>query len=133
MDEQTIGLLADAARTACARMTAQHVGTLLSSLEQERGLLRELPWDRKATAHAETFKLVADTAAGALPLSSLCSAAKRVHDLMIKVGPTADVMILNARHRLLTQIRARHEDGAAEEIERLLRSLSFMVRLFGRQ
>jgi DNA-binding GntR family transcriptional regulator len=129
MDEQTIGLYAHATRTACLRMTPQHVAALHSSLEQSRSLSARLQWDRKATAHAEMFNLLADAAAEALPSSLLSSATGHVHDLMITVGPAADGMILSARRRLLALARAGDADGAAEEIERHLRVLSFMGRL----
>jgi DNA-binding FadR family transcriptional regulator len=131
MDEQTIELYAHATRTACLRMTPQHVAALHSSLEQSRCLSARLQWDLKATAHAEMFNLLADAAAEGLPSLLLSSATGRVHDLMITVGPAADGMIISARRRLLALIRAGDADGAAEEIERHLRVLSFMGRLAG--
>jgi DNA-binding FadR family transcriptional regulator len=131
MDKQTIELYARATRTACLRMTPQHVAALQSSFEQSRCLSARLQWDRKATAHAEMFNLLADAAAEALPSSLLSSATARVHDLMIRVGPAADGMTLSARRRLLALIRAGDPDGAAEEIERHLSVLSFMGRLAG--
>jgi DNA-binding GntR family transcriptional regulator len=131
MDDQIIELYAYATRTACLRMTPQHVAALQASLEQSRCLSARLQWDRKATAHAEMFNLLADVAAEALPSSLLSSATGRVHDLMITVGPAADGMIISARRRLLARIRAGDADGAAEEIERHLRVLCFMGRLTG--
>jgi DNA-binding FadR family transcriptional regulator len=113
------------------RMTPQHVAALQSSLDQSCCLSARHQWDRKATAHAEMFNLLADAAAEALPSSLLSSATGRVHDLMITVGPAADGMIISARRRLLALIRAGDADGAAEEIERHLRVLSFMGRLAG--
>ena len=131
MDEHIIELYAHATRTACLRMTPQHVAALQSSLEQSRCLSARLQWDRKATAHAEMFNVLADAAAEALPSSLLSSATARVHDLMIRVGPAADGMTLSARRRLLALIRAGDPDGAAAEIERHLRVLTFMGRLAG--
>src|ERR1700743_1059515 len=131
MDERIIELYAHATRTACLRMTPQHVAALQASLEQSRCLSARQQWDRKATAHAEMFNLLADAAAEALPSSLLSSATGRVHDLMITVGPAAGGMIIRARRRLLVRIRAGDADGAAEEIERHLRVLSFMGRLTG--
>ena len=129
MDEHIIELYVHATRTACTRMTPQHVAALQFSLEQSRCLSARLQWDRKATAHAEMFNLLADAAAEALPSSLLSGATGRVHDLMIRVGQAADGMILSARRRLLAFIRAGDADGAAAEIERHLRVLSFMGRL----
>jgi DNA-binding FadR family transcriptional regulator len=131
MDEQIIALYARVTRTACMRMTPQHVAALQSSLDQSCCLSARHQWDRKATAHAEMFNLLADAAAEALPSSLLSSATGRVHDLMITVGPGADGIILNARRRLLALIRVGDADGAAEEIELHLRVLSFMGRLAG--
>jgi DNA-binding FadR family transcriptional regulator len=129
MDEQIIELYAHVTRTACLRMTPQHLAALQSSLDQTTCLSARLQWDRKATAHAEMFNMLADAVAEALPSSLLSSATGRVHDLMITVGPAADGIALNARRRLLALIRAGDADGAAEEIERHLRVLSFMGRL----
>jgi DNA-binding FadR family transcriptional regulator len=129
MDEQIIELYAHVTRTACLRMTPQHLAALQSSLDQTSCLSARLQWDRKATAHAEMFNLLADAVAEALPSSLLSSATGRVHDLMITVGPAADGIALNARRRLLALIRAGDADGAAEEVERHLRVLSFMGRL----
>lgn len=42
-----------AARLACARMTARHLGTLQDSVERACGLAGGSEWDRKAAAHAE--------------------------------------------------------------------------------
>ena len=131
MDEQIIQLYARVTRTACMRMTPQHVAALQSSLDQSCCLSARHQWDRKATAHAEMFNLLADAAAEALPSSLLSSATGRVHDLMITVGPGADGIILNARRRLLALIRVGDAEGAAEEIELHLRVLSFMGRLAG--
>ena len=131
MDEQIIQLYARVTRTACMRMTPQHVAALQSSLDQSCCLSARHQWDRKATAHAEMFNLLADAAAEALPSSLLSSATGRVHDLMITVGPGADGIILNARRRLLALIRVGDADGAADEIELHLRVLSFMGRLAG--
>src|ERR1700743_709455 len=131
MDERIIELYAHATRTACLRMTPQHVAALQASLEQSRCLSARQQWDRKATAHAEMFNPLADAAPEALPSSLLSSATGRVHDLMITVGPAADGIIISARRRLLVLIRAGDADGAAEEIERHPRVLSFMGRLTG--
>ena len=86
MDEQIIQLYARVTRTACMRMTPQHVAALQSSLDQSCCLSARHQWDRKATAHAEMFNLLADAAAEALPSSLLSSATGRVHDLMITVA-----------------------------------------------
>jgi hypothetical protein len=107
MDEQIIELYAHVARTACLRMTPQHLAALQSSLDQTSCLSARLQWDRKATAHAEMFNLLADAVAEALPSSLLSSATGRVHDLMITVGPAADGIALNT----ITALRSRHPEG----------------------
>ena len=63
MDEQIIELYAHVAHTACLRMTPQHLAALQSSLDQTSCLSARLQWDRKATAHAEMFNLLADVLA----------------------------------------------------------------------
>jgi hypothetical protein len=57
MDEGLILLQAMATRAACARMTAQHLGTLHDSVEHASCLRSRSPWDRRAAAHAEIFAL----------------------------------------------------------------------------
>ncbi len=57
------------------------------------------------------------------------SAAGRLHDLVLTVGPAADGIILSSRRRLLRQLRACDADGAAWEMEHHLKGLHYMGRL----
>jgi DNA-binding FadR family transcriptional regulator len=57
------------------------------------------------------------------------SAAGRLHDLTMTVGPAADGIILSSRRRLLRQLRAWDPDGAAMEMRHHLEGLRFMERL----
>jgi len=57
------------------------------------------------------------------------SAAGRLHDLVMTVGPAADGIILSSRRRLLRQLRAWDADGAAREMEHHLKGLHYMGRL----
>ena len=57
------------------------------------------------------------------------SAAGRLHDLVLTVGPAADGIILSSRRRLLRQLRTCDADGAAREMEHHLKGLHYMGRL----
>ena len=59
----------------------------------------------------------------------MSSAAGRLHDLVLRVGPAADGIILSSRRRLLRQLRAWDADGAAREMEHHLKGLHYMGRL----
>jgi DNA-binding FadR family transcriptional regulator len=130
MDDELIGWCVLATRAACLRMTAGHLKSLQDSVGQARHLPARLAWDRKATAHAQIFNLLADVITDRpVPAALLTEAVGAVHHLMVTVGPGADGLILSSRQRLLALIRAGDADGAAAEMERHLRGLHFMWRL----
>ncbi len=90
---------------------------------------RSIGWDRKATAHAEIFGLLADAADHPLLAQTLNSGVGFVHHLMVTAGPTAGTLTANSRKRLLAFLSAGDPEGAAHETERHLRVLHFMGRL----
>ncbi len=130
MDDEAIGWCALTTRTACSRMTTQHLKALQDSVGQARTLPARFAWDRKATAHAQIFNLLADVITDhPVPALLLNRAVGAIHDLMLTVGPAADGIILSSRRRLLDLIRVGDADGAAAEMEQHLRLLHFMWRL----
>jgi DNA-binding FadR family transcriptional regulator len=130
VDDELIQWCMLATRAACLRMTAQHLKALQDSVGQARCLSARLCWERKATAHAQLYNLLADVIADRPgPAMLLSTSAGAIHALMVRVGPGADGIILSSRRRLLDLIRAGDADGAAAEIEQHLRRLSFMGRL----
>ena len=130
MDDELIRWCALATRAACSRMTPPHLKALQDSVGQVRSLPARFAWDRKATAHAQIFNLLADVITDRpVPAVLLDRAVGAMHDLMITVGPAADGIILSSRRRLLDLIRAGDADGAAAEMEQHLRRLHFMWRL----
>lgn len=130
MNDELIRWCAVATHTACTRMTAQHLRALQDSVGQARCLPARFAWDRKATAHAEVFNLLADVITDhPVPAVILNQVVGAMHDLMVTVGPAADGIILSSRRRLLDLIRAGDADGAAAEMEQHLRRLHFMERL----
>ena len=131
MDEGLIQVQAMAARVACLRMTAQHLKALQDSVEYASCLPARSQWDRKAAAHAEIFRLLADAADDPVLAPLLSSAAGSVHHLMLTVGRAADGMIIGSHRRLLAHLRAGNADEAALEMEKHLRGLQYMWRLTG--
>ena len=98
-----ISVLSAATRIACRQMTAEHLDAMHASVEQASGLPARPDWGRKATAHAELFDVLGDlTGDGDLALL-VSSAAGRLRDLVLTVGPAADGIILSSRRRLLRQ------------------------------
>jgi DNA-binding FadR family transcriptional regulator len=130
VDDEAIGWCALTTRTACSRMTTQHLKALQDSVGQARTLPARFAWDRKATAHAQIFNLLADVITDRpVPTLLLNRTVGAIHDLMLTVGPAADGIILSSRRRLLDLIRVGDADGAAAEMEQHLRLLHFMWRL----
>lgn len=130
MDDELIRWCTLATRAACLRMTAQHLTALQDSVGRARTLPARFAWDRKATAHAQIFNLLADVITDRpVPALLLNRAVGAIHDLMLTVGPAADGIVLSSRRRLLDLIRAGDADGAAAEMEQHLRRLHFMWRL----
>ncbi len=114
-----------AARIACARMTILHLTELHDSVERACRLAARSQWDRKAAAHAEFFRLLADVADDPL----LAGGGAHLREVMLAVGRGADGMIVSSRRRLLAHLRVGDGEGAALETERHLRGLLYMWRL----
>ena len=129
MEEGMIQAQAMAARMACARMTMLHLTELHDSVERACGLAARSQWDRKASAHAEIFTLLADVADDPLLAPLLTRSAGHLRELMLAVGRAADGMIVSSRRRLLAHLRAEDGEGAALEMEKHLRGLLYMWRL----
>ena len=128
-EDATISLLSDATHIACRRMTPQHLNALHASVDQASCLPARPDWGRKATAHLELFAILGDVTGDSDLAGLMSSAAGRLHDLAMTVGPAADGIILSSRRRLLRELRAWDADGAALEMERHLERLHFMERL----
>jgi DNA-binding GntR family transcriptional regulator len=129
MEEGMIEAQVMAARLACVRMTARHLGTLQDSVERACGLAGGSEWDRKAAAHAEIYGLLADVADEPVLAPILQGGAGYVRELLVAVGRVADGMVVSSRRRLLAHLRAGDGEGAALEMERHLRVLHYMWRL----
>jgi GntR family transcriptional repressor for pyruvate dehydrogenase complex len=129
MEEGMIQAQAMAARMACARMTMLHLTGLHDSVERACCLAARSQWDRKASAHAEIFSLLAEVVDDPLLAPLLTRGAGHVRELMLTVGRAADGMIVSSRRRLLAHLRAGDGEEAALEMERHLRSLLYMRRL----
>jgi GntR family transcriptional regulator, transcriptional repressor for pyruvate dehydrogenase complex len=129
-DEQLIGMLAVTTRTACYEMTSSQLAALAESIAQAEALPAKPHWDRKAVAYATALELLGDATGdpGLVRLAGL--AASWACDLAVAVGPSADGIILGSRRRLLAHLRAGDAEAAGLEVEKHLRVLSFMERLF---
>jgi hypothetical protein len=120
---EPIGGQAAAACVAWHQMTELTLMAVCESVERAVSLPARPEWERKAAAHAELFDLIAAASeAPSVATSLLC-------DLMLRVGPGADGLIINSRRRLIAYLRARDLEGAEREMETHLRVLDFMGRL----
>ena len=116
------------ARIACQQMTGPALNAVRDSIDRACRLPSKPGWARKAAAHTEIYRLLADIA-GEVAADERSSAARVIQDIIRTVGPAADVMITFSRQRLLAHFSAGDADGAALETETHLRSLHFMWRL----
>jgi hypothetical protein len=106
-EDSMISLLSAATRIACGQLTSQHLNALHVSIEQASCLAARPDWEHKATAHAELLTMLGDLT-GDRDLARLVnSAAGRLHDLVMTLGPVADGIILSSRRRLLRQLSAK--------------------------
>jgi len=124
-----ISLLSAATRSACRRLTPQHLNALDASVERASCLSARHDWQRKVTAHAELFTTLGDLTGDCDLARLVSSAVGRLQDLVMTVGPVADGIILSSHRRLLRELRAGDADGAAREVERHLEVLHFIGRV----
>jgi len=128
-EDAMIFLLSGATRIACRQMTSQHLDALHASVDQASSLSARPDWERKAAAHLELFAILGDLTGDSDLARLVSSAAGRLHDLAMTVGPAADGIILSSRRRLLRQLRAWDAAGAALEMQHHLEGLRYMERL----
>jgi DNA-binding GntR family transcriptional regulator len=128
-EDAMISLLSAATRIACRRMTPQHLDALHASVERACRLSARHDWEGKVTAHAELFTMLGDLTGDCGLARLVRSAAGRLEELVMTVGPVADGIILSSHRRLLHQLRVSDADGAAREVERHLAVLHYMGRV----
>jgi DNA-binding GntR family transcriptional regulator len=124
--------LAAAVETACMTISDTCLTALQDSLSQACGIPAKSDWERKAAAHANFFKMLAEATNDQGAAQALRSGARLEYDLLITVGHSADFIVANSRNRVLTHIRAGKARDAAAEMEKNLGVLRFMERLFMR-
>jgi hypothetical protein len=115
-------------RIACEKMTPPALGMLRDSVAGAASLPTRPGWERKAAAHAEVFRLLAQIAgdrAGGNPGGGAGIAS----ELMRAVGPAANGMITSSRQRLLGHLLTGDAAAAEREMETHLRALHYMWRL----
>lgn len=130
--EDLIRVQVRATRAAGQRITGPTLELLLNSVDRAGRLPAKPGWERKAAAHAEIFGLLVEVAGGPATAARYGGRVRLLGDLICAVGPVADGMISSSRRRLLSRLRARDAEGAAEEMENHLRALHYMGRLAGR-
>jgi len=114
-----------AARAACEQITSNALKLLIDSVDRACCLPSKPGWERKAAAHAEIFRLLADVAGHPTAVGPLAA----IDELMRTVGPAANGIITSSHRRLLARMGAGDAEGAAREMENHLRVLHYMGRL----
>jgi GntR family transcriptional repressor for pyruvate dehydrogenase complex len=128
-EDVVISVLSAATRIACGQLTPQQLDALYASVDQASALSARPDWGPKAAANVELFHVLGDAAGDGDLARLVSSAARRLHVLLLTLGPAADGIILGSRRRLLSHLRALDADGAAREMERHLRGLHYMGKL----
>ena len=133
MFEQLIQTQASAAEIVCKRLGPPHLKALQESVEEACRLPADEGWDRKAAAHAEFFRVLAEVANDPVVAPVLASGRELAYDLMVVAGRAADGIVVNSRRRFLECLCAGDVEGAAFEFGKHLRILHVMYRLAGRR
>jgi DNA-binding GntR family transcriptional regulator len=132
MYEPVFRALASAAEIACRRMTSAQLTALHGRVEEACQLPIAAGWDRKAAAHADFFRVLAEVGGDPVAAPVLVSGGELAYDLMVTAGRPADGIVVNSRRRFLESLRTGDAAGAALELEDHFRILHVMCRLTGR-
>jgi GntR family transcriptional regulator, transcriptional repressor for pyruvate dehydrogenase complex len=105
------------ARVACEQRTPQDLHALRTSVEQASALPAGAAWHRKAAAHAEFHRLLAEATgtSGYALVAAYMSAS--LQEIITLAGPAAEGPIIASRRRLLGHLESRDADSAAQEME----------------
>jgi GntR family transcriptional regulator, transcriptional repressor for pyruvate dehydrogenase complex len=103
-------------RIASARRTQHDLQALQHSVTKACRLSSSTAWDRRAAAHADFHRLVAE-ATGAPEFALLARLVSGSMQLLIEAaGPSAEDLIVASRRRLLSHLEAGDADRAAQEM-----------------
>jgi hypothetical protein len=95
-----------ATRIACRPMTPQHLDALPASAGQACCLPARHHWQPKATAHAELFTMLGDLTGDRDLARLVSSAAARLQDPVMTVGPAAGGIILSATSQAAARVES---------------------------
>lgn len=129
MYDELIPALTTAVRIACPQLTDVHRQSIRAHVEQSVQLARKPGWERKAAAHAELYRLLADSIDDTGVASVLRMGVVLVSHLAVTAGPGLDGMITSAHRRLLVHLDASDPDAAEHETESYLRCLHYTAHL----
>lgn len=132
MYNELIPALATAVRIACPQLTAAHREAIRAQVEPSIQLPRKPGWERKAAAHAQLYRLLADDIDDPAAAAVLRMGVALVRDLALTAGPGMDGMITSAHRRLLAHLDASDPEAAGHEAESYLRCLHYMSHLVSR-
>ncbi|HUN35649.1 MAG TPA: FCD domain-containing protein [Trebonia sp.] len=131
MNDQLIYALGSATRAACATIEQPGHHALQASVDLACAIPDGSGWECRAAAHAGFFAALADACQDSRATPVLHDGVELAYQLMVGAGRTADGIVINSRRRILASLRSGKAEDAAREMERHLRVLRFMGRLFG--
>jgi DNA-binding GntR family transcriptional regulator len=111
------------------QLTAERLAAIRDRAELNTRLPARPHWARKADAHAEVIRLLAEATDDPGTSEVLALGAAFVRDLLVAVGPAADLIMVSSHRRLLAHLSAGDADGVGLEMEKQLSCLHFMWRL----
>jgi DNA-binding GntR family transcriptional regulator len=131
MYDGLVPALATAVRLTCPHLSAQNLQAIGTQVEQGSRLPRKPGWERRAAAHAQLYRLLADAVDDPVVAPVLRMGAELVRDLAVTAGPGTDGLITSAHRRLLARLGAADAAAAERETERYLRCLHLRAHLVG--
>jgi hypothetical protein len=129
VDERLIPRVSALAGIAGTRLTAEHIEAIRDRAELNTRLPAKPQWERKADAHAEVIRLLANATDDRGTAEVLALGAAFMRDLLVAVGPVSDLMMVSSHRRLLAHLSARNADAVGREMEKQLSCLHYMWRL----
>lgn len=110
-------------RIACDRATDDDLAGFEANIDEADRLTRLGEWNRKMLVHLEFSKLLAHATQNPLMIIAVVSMSDIVRGVVTAVGPTRGDFMIQARRRLLAQLKARDADAAEAEMRRYLTEL----------
>jgi GntR family transcriptional regulator, transcriptional repressor for pyruvate dehydrogenase complex len=112
------------ARVACERATEEDLDVLEANVDQAQSYGEAGEWERRSEVNHEFQNLLAAACHNPLLLMVQHSITDVVSEIVAAAGPIQDDWLLESKRKLVSYIRARDPDGAAQQMESHLKMVS---------